>query len=58
MSSTILGVRTLEQLEDNLASAHWRLNEDETAALDQASDPGRPEYPYGFIDEETASRRI
>lgn len=58
VSSTILGVRTLEQLEDNLASADWRLNEDETAALDQASDPGRPEYPYGFIDEETASRRI
>ena len=58
VSSTILGVRTMEQLEDNLASGTWQLSDDEVAALDDASDPGKPEYPYRFIDEMTESRRI
>jgi len=58
VSSTILGVRTVEQLEDNLMSASWQLGDDEVAALDDASDPGKPEYPYRFIDEMTESRRI
>ena len=58
VNSTILGVRTVEQLEDNLASAAWRLSKDEVAALDEVSDPGKPEYPYGFIDEMTEPRRI
>ncbi len=58
VTSTILGVRTTEQLEENLAAAGWRLTDDEVGALDEASDPGRPEYPYGFIDEMTESRRI
>ncbi|CAN5709689.1 aldo/keto reductase [soil metagenome] len=58
VTSTILGVRTTEQLEDNLASATWRLSDDEVAALDEASDPGKPEYPYRFIDEMTEPRRI
>ncbi|MDQ3766647.1 MAG: aldo/keto reductase [Actinomycetota bacterium] len=58
VSSTILGVRTMEQLEDNLASTSWQLSDDEVAALDEATDPGKPEYPYRFIDEMTESRRI
>lgn len=58
VSSTMLGVRTVEQLEDNLASTTWRLSGDEVAALDEVSDPGKPEYPYGFIDQMTEPRRI
>src|SRR6202035_3856001 len=39
VSSTILGARTLDQLEANLRSAGLHLTEAETAALDAASDP-------------------
>jgi aryl-alcohol dehydrogenase-like predicted oxidoreductase len=56
VSSTILGTRTVEQLEDNLAAADLRLDRDELALLDEASDPGLPAYPYGFIEEMTAPR--
>lgn len=58
VTSTILGVRTMEQLEDNLASVDWRLRAGEVASLDEASDPARPEYPYGFIDDASQARRI
>jgi aryl-alcohol dehydrogenase (NADP+) len=47
MTSVILGARTLEQLEDNLAAADLHLTADETAKLDEASDPGAADYPYG-----------
>ncbi|WP_438318445.1 aldo/keto reductase [Candidatus Caldatribacterium sp. SIUC1] len=44
----ILGVRTLEQLEDNLGCVGWRLAEEDIALLDAVSAP--PEiYPYRFI---------
>jgi aryl-alcohol dehydrogenase-like predicted oxidoreductase len=44
----ILGVRTLEQLEDNLGCVGWRLAEEDVALLDAVSVP--PEiYPYRFI---------
>jgi aryl-alcohol dehydrogenase-like predicted oxidoreductase len=58
VSSTILGVRTIEQLEDNLASTTWELSSDEIGELAEASDPGKPGYPYGYIDEMTEPRRI
>jgi aryl-alcohol dehydrogenase (NADP+) len=47
ITSVILGARTLEQLDDNLAAADLHLTEDETAKLDEASDPGAADYPYG-----------
>ena len=47
VTSTILGARTLEQLEDNLGAADLVLDADEVAALDLASDPGPRDYPYG-----------
>lgn len=50
-------MRTVEQLEDNLGAATWELSPDEVERLDDASDPGRPDYPYGFIDEFTRPRR-
>jgi aryl-alcohol dehydrogenase-like predicted oxidoreductase len=47
VSSVILGARTLEQLEDNLGAAGLHLTSDETAKLDEASDPSPADYPYG-----------
>jgi aryl-alcohol dehydrogenase-like predicted oxidoreductase len=49
VTSTILGARTLEQLEDNLRSVDLRLSEEETAALDGASAPTVSDYPYGEL---------
>jgi aryl-alcohol dehydrogenase-like predicted oxidoreductase len=57
VTSTILGARTNEQLQDNLASAEWRLDEGETALLDDVSSPPTPDYPYGFIQENDDIRR-
>ena len=54
VTATILGVRTVAQLEDNLGATGWRLDPDERERLDAVSEPWRPDYPYGFIDD-TAS---
>lgn len=56
VSSTILGVRTLGQLEDNLGTVDLRLAADELADLDQVSAPTTPDYPYGMIDRLDAAR--
>jgi aryl-alcohol dehydrogenase-like predicted oxidoreductase len=53
VSSTILGARTVAQLTDNLAAADLRLAPEETAALDAASEVPLPDYPYGFIHDES-----
>jgi aryl-alcohol dehydrogenase-like predicted oxidoreductase len=52
--AAILGVRTVEQLEDNLGAAGWQLDPDQRARLDEVSLLPLPEYPYGFIAEEGA----
>ncbi len=52
--AAILGVRTVEQLEDNLGAAGWELDAAERERLDDVSAPPLPEYPYGFIEEEGA----
>ena len=57
VTSTLLGARTVEQLEDSLAAADLELSAEETARLDEVSAPDTPEYPYGFIAESTAPRR-
>ena len=49
VTATILGARTLEQLEDNLLAADLHLSEEETSALDEASDLGATDYPYGEL---------
>jgi aryl-alcohol dehydrogenase-like predicted oxidoreductase len=56
VSSTILGVRTVEQLRDNLGSVGWELDESERARLDEVSAPWVPDYPYGFIADMSAKR--
>lgn len=58
VSSVILGARTLEQLEGNLAAADLALAREETALLDEASDPGAPDYPYGERGQTQRDRRI
>ena len=47
VTSTILGARTLEQLDDNLASVDVTLSDEEIAPLDEASDLRATDYPYG-----------
>lgn len=56
--SVILGARTLAQLEDNLAAASLRLSEEDMRLLDEASDPGAPDYPYGERGQTQRNRRV
>lgn len=58
VTSTILGARTVEQLEANLAAADLHLDSDETAALDVASDLGAADYPYGQLGQDQRSRLL
>jgi aryl-alcohol dehydrogenase-like predicted oxidoreductase len=58
VTSTILGARTLDQLEANLRSADLQLTETESAALDAASDPRATDYPYGELGIDQRSRRL
>jgi aryl-alcohol dehydrogenase-like predicted oxidoreductase len=58
VTATILGARTVEQLDDNLRAAGLRLSAAETAALDAASDPQPPDYPYGELGVEQRGRQI
>lgn len=51
VSSVLLGCRTVEQLEDNLAALEWNLADDEMASLDRVSAPGIPDYPQGFLQD-------
>jgi aryl-alcohol dehydrogenase-like predicted oxidoreductase len=58
VTSVILGARTLEQLDDNLAAAKLHLDPEETAVLDAASDPAPADYPYGGPGNEQRNRQI
>jgi aryl-alcohol dehydrogenase-like predicted oxidoreductase len=58
VTSTILGARTLSQLETNLRATGRHLTEAETAALDAASDPHPVDYPYGELGTDQRDRRL
>jgi aryl-alcohol dehydrogenase-like predicted oxidoreductase len=58
VTSTILGARTTGQLEVNLRSAGLRLTDAETAALDAASEPHPPDYPYGQLGIDQRDRNL
>lgn len=58
VTSTILGARTLEQLEDNLAAADLHLEPAELAALDTASHTVVGDYPYGELGVQQRERKI
>lgn len=48
VTAPILGVRTPEQLEDNLGATGWELDDDQVENLSEASAP-EDTYPYRFI---------
>ena len=48
VTATILGARTLDQLDDNLGCLEWTLDDAHRARLDEASAVA-PGYPYDFI---------
>jgi aryl-alcohol dehydrogenase (NADP+) len=52
VTSVLLGCRTIAQLEDNLAALEWELTDTEMRELDDASAPGIPAYPQGFLENE------
>jgi aryl-alcohol dehydrogenase-like predicted oxidoreductase len=58
VTSTILGARTLEQLETNLAAADLHLDAEEIATLDAASDLNATDYPYGELGIGQRSRNL
>ena len=58
VASLILGARTVEQLETNLRAADLHLTPAEAAALDEASDLGATDYPYGALGEDQRSRTL
>ena len=58
VTSTILGARTIEQLETDLKAADLHLSDAETAALDDASDLHATDYPYGELGVDQRSRSL
>jgi aryl-alcohol dehydrogenase-like predicted oxidoreductase len=58
VTATILGARTLEQLEANLGAADLQLTAAETATLDAVSHPAVADYPYGELGEDQRSRTL
>jgi aryl-alcohol dehydrogenase-like predicted oxidoreductase len=58
VTSTILGARTVAQLETNLRVADLHLSREETATLDAASQPRVADYPYGELGIEQRSRDL
>ncbi|MFD0819919.1 aldo/keto reductase [Micromonospora zhanjiangensis] len=58
VTSVILGARTVEQLDDNLAAADLRLDAEETRLLDEASAPRVADYPYGAAGVQQRAREL
>jgi aryl-alcohol dehydrogenase-like predicted oxidoreductase len=58
VTATILGARTMEQLQTNLRVADMHLTPEETEALDAASRPHAADYPYGELGVEQRSREL
>ena len=58
VTSTILGARSVSQLQTNLRAAGLHLTAAETAALDAASDPHPTDYPYGELGVDQRARRL
>jgi aryl-alcohol dehydrogenase-like predicted oxidoreductase len=58
VTSVVLGARTQEQLADDLGAAGLHLSDKETLRLDEASDPGAADYPYGDMGTAQRSRHV
>jgi aryl-alcohol dehydrogenase-like predicted oxidoreductase len=48
VTATVVGIRTPEQLADNLKTTEWQMTAEEVAGLDKLSKPA-PIYPYDFL---------
>lgn len=55
VTSTIIGAKTLDQLNDNLEAATLTLSAEEIARLDEVS-ADRPQYPHWMIKRNNATR--
>ncbi|GAA2333666.1 aldo/keto reductase [Dactylosporangium salmoneum] len=58
VTSVILGARTVEQLDDNLAAADLRLSGEETGLLTEVSAPVMGDYPYGPLGVDQRARTL
>lgn len=58
VTSAIIGARTLDQLQVNLASAHLSLSEVELTELNAVSTPASRTWPYGTDGQEQRSRAL
>lgn len=58
VTSVILGVRSVEQLIDNMDAADLELGRDALARLDEASAPRIDDYPYGAPGREQRHRSV
>ena len=47
VSSVVVGIRTPEQMADNLKTTEWEMTPDEISRLDKLTKPA-PVYPYDF----------
>ena len=54
VAAAIVGARTADQLRETLAAASVHLPAQSAAALDEASAPPPPDYPYSYIEEWSA----
>lgn len=58
VTSVILGVRTLEQLRDNMGAAALTLTEEQLDRLTTASAPEIEDYPYGAAGTQQRHRKL
>jgi aryl-alcohol dehydrogenase-like predicted oxidoreductase len=50
VTAPIIGARTMEQFDDNVAAVGWSLHEDQMNRLNVVSERPLPFYPYGMIE--------
>jgi aryl-alcohol dehydrogenase-like predicted oxidoreductase len=58
VTSVILGARTVDQLDDNLAAVDLTLDAEDVRLLDEASAPVVADYPYGAAGVRQRSRDL
>lgn len=58
VTAPIVGARTVEQLEQNLAAADIELDDESTGRLDDVSAPTPNDYPYGTFGTKQRDRYI
>ena len=56
VTSPIIGVRTMKQLESKLGSIGWELSEEHKKTLNDISEMSLPYYPYQFVEGARARR--